>query len=218
MARCMWRSRAAGIARFSSSAACTKPSEETSSSSRTCTKLSVGDLVGDLAALVRRRGLPASRFCIEVTEGAFSADPAVRALERARQLGFSVAMDDFGVGYSALSQLPRLPLASLKLDRSFIVNATRSAGDAAIFFAITQLAHALKLVVVAEGVEDQAQLDLVANCGCDAVQGYFLARPMRPETFRDWLLREYSELRQQRRSSGTEPQGVQASTPREVRR
>ena len=145
------------------------------------------DVVGDLSELVRRHGLQPHQFCLEITESVFAAAPAVQALERARALGFRVAMDDFGIGYSTLSQLPRLPLTSLKLDRSFIVNATESAGDAAILLAIVQLAHALNLVVVAEGVETRAQFDLVATVGCDAVQGYLVARPMRPDALQAWL-------------------------------
>lgn len=145
------------------------------------------DLVGDLLALLEPHDLPAHRFCLEITESVFAAAPAVLALERARALGFRVAMDDFGIGYSTLSQLPRLPLTSLKLDRSFIVNATESSGDAAILLAIVQLAHALALVVVAEGVETRAQLDLIASLGCDRVQGYLVARPMRQEALLTWM-------------------------------
>lgn len=150
-----------------------------------------GDVVSDLVDLLRQHSLSPDRFCIEITESVFATEPAVRALERARRLGFRVAMDDFGVGYSTLSQLPRLPLTSVKLDRSFIVNATESEGDAAIFGAITQLAHALDLVVIAEGVETKPQLDLIVACGCDAVQGYLFARPMRPEALKVWLERGY---------------------------
>jgi diguanylate cyclase (GGDEF)-like protein len=149
-------------------------------------QFAAGDVVADLLALLAAQGLPASGFCIEVTEGVFADAHAVAALERARRLGFSVAMDDFGVGYSTLSQLPRMPLTSVKLDRSFIVNAGESAGDAAVFRSIVQLAHALKLVVVAEGVETRAQFDLAADCGCDGVQGYLIARPMAPRDFEAW--------------------------------
>jgi diguanylate cyclase (GGDEF)-like protein len=149
-------------------------------------QFAAGDVIEDLLALLVKRGLPAERFCIEVTEGVFADGNAVAALERARQHGFKVAMDDFGVGYSTLSQLPRMPLTSLKLDRSFIVNAGESEGDAAVLRSIVQLAHALKLLVVAEGVETQAQFDLAANCDCDAIQGYFIARPMAPEDFDRW--------------------------------
>ncbi|MES2531872.1 MAG: bifunctional diguanylate cyclase/phosphodiesterase [Pseudomonadota bacterium] len=149
-------------------------------------QFAAGDVVADLLALLSHHALPIDRFCIEVTEGVFADAQAVAALERARQHGFRVAMDDFGVGYSTLSQLPRLPLTSVKLDRSFIVNAVDSEGDAAVLRSIVQLAHALKLLVVAEGVETQAQFDLIADCGCDGVQGYFIARPMAPADFDLW--------------------------------
>ena len=149
-------------------------------------QFAAGDVVADLLALLARHDLPAGRFCIEVTEGVFADAHAVAALERARRHGFKVAMDDFGVGYSTLSQLPRMPLTSVKLDRSFIVNAGESAGDAAVFRSIVQLAHALGLLVVAEGVETQEQFDLTAGCGCDGVEGYFIARPMAPPDFDRW--------------------------------
>jgi diguanylate cyclase (GGDEF)-like protein len=149
-------------------------------------QFAAGDVIAELLALLARHSLPAGRFCIEVTEGVFTDAHAVAALERARRHGFMVAMDDFGVGYSTLSQLPRLPLTSVKLDRSFIVNATESAGDAVIFRSIVQLAHALELVVVAEGVETQAQFDLTADCGCDGIQGYLIARPMTATDFERW--------------------------------
>lgn len=146
-----------------------------------------GDVVADLASIAKRHGLGAHRLCIEVTESVLASDAAVGLLVQARAHGFKVAMDDFGVGYSTLSQLPRLPLTSVKLDRSFIVHATQSAGDAAIFNAITQLVHALGLAVVAEGVEDQAQLDLISASGCDAVQGYLIGRPATAATFEAWM-------------------------------
>lgn len=149
-------------------------------------QFAAGDVVAELLALLAQKNLPVGRFCIEVTEGVFADAHAVAALKRARQEGLMVAMDDFGVGYSTLSQLPRLPLTSVKLDRSFVVNATQSAGDALMFRSIVQLARALDLVVVAEGVETQAQFDLSADCGCDGVQGYLIARPMAAPDFDRW--------------------------------
>lgn len=145
-----------------------------------------GDVVADLAGIACRHGLGAHRLCIEVTESVLASDAAISQLVQARAHGFKVAMDDFGVGYSTLSQLPRLPLTSVKLDRSFIVHATQSAGDAAIFNAITQLVHALGLTVVAEGVEDQAQFALITASGCDTAQGYLIARPMTAPAFEAW--------------------------------
>ena len=146
-----------------------------------------GDVVGDLVAMIRRHGLAPERFAIEVTESVFATPEAIRGLTRARAYGFKVSMDDFGVGYSTLSQLPRLPLTSVKLDRSFIVHATETTGDAVVFGAITHLVHALGLLVVAEGVEDQAQFDLIADSGCEAVQGYFIARPAPAHLFEQWM-------------------------------
>ncbi len=149
-------------------------------------QFAIGDVIADVMILLRQHGLPASAFCIEVTEGAFANAGATHALSAARQHGFRGAMDDFGVGYSSLAQLPRLPLTSVKLDRSFIVQA-ETIGAAAMLSAIVQLAHALTLDVIAEGVESQAQLDLVTKCGCDAVQGYFFSRPLTPAACDIWL-------------------------------
>lgn len=146
-----------------------------------------GDVVADISALVLRHGLAAQRFCIEVTESAFASPAATQALVTARAQGFGVSMDDFGVGYSALSQLSKLPLTSVKLDRSFVVNASTSAGEGLIFVAMAQLIHSLGLMAVAEGVEDQTQYDLVQRSGCTAVQGYFLARPLPAAAVQAWL-------------------------------
>lgn len=151
------------------------------------TQFDSGDVVADIAAMVQRHGLAANRFCIEVTESAFATPAATQALVAARARGFGVSMDDFGVGYSALSQLSKLPLTSVKLDRSFVVNAGLSAGDGLIFAAMAQLINALGLVVVAEGVEDQAQYDLITRSGCAAAQGYLIARPLAAAALETWL-------------------------------
>jgi EAL domain-containing protein (putative c-di-GMP-specific phosphodiesterase class I) len=149
-------------------------------------QFAAGDVIADLVELLRQHGLPANAFCIEVTEGGFAHAKTIRALLGAREQGFRVAMDDFGVGYSSLAQLPRLPLTSVKLDRSFIVNAEQ-AGDAAMLAAIVQLAHALSIKVIAEGVETAAQLAMLAGCGCDGVQGYLFSRPLPPQALEGWL-------------------------------
>jgi EAL domain-containing protein (putative c-di-GMP-specific phosphodiesterase class I) len=146
-------------------------------------------VIDDLMKLLEQHSLPASGFCIEVTESVFASADAISELQRARKLGFMVAMDDFGIGYSSLSLLPRLPLTSIKLDRSFIVQSD-AAGGTVIVTAIVQLAHALKLDIIAEGVERPEQLDLMAECGCDAVQGYIFSRPLEPGGLDIWLSRE----------------------------
>jgi EAL domain-containing protein (putative c-di-GMP-specific phosphodiesterase class I) len=122
------------------------------------------------------------------TEGAFSDAYAASSLRRACDLGFTVAMNDFGVGSSSLSQLPRLPITTVKLDRSFITEAMENECGARPLASIAQLARGLNLKVVAEGGETPAQLALVDEVGCNAVQGYFYARPMTPEAFQGWLL------------------------------
>jgi len=150
-------------------------------------QFAAGDVIADLVTLLGQHGLAASAFCIEVTEGGFANADTIQALVAARALGFKVSMDDFGVGYSSLAQLPRMPLTSVKLDRSFIVHA-EPAGDEAMLTAIVRLAHAFKLDVIAEGVETPEQLGLLAACGCDAVQGYFYSRPLNAEGIDAWLL------------------------------
>jgi diguanylate cyclase (GGDEF)-like protein len=146
-----------------------------------------GDVIAEFVAMLAEEGLQTKEFCIEVTEGAFTDAQAIAGLEEARRLGFSVSMDDFGVGYSCLAQLPRLPLASVKLDRSFILGAARDVGEAVMLRSIVELAHAQNLFVIAEGIETAAQLNLTVTAGCDAVQGYFFARPMLPLALEEWL-------------------------------
>jgi diguanylate cyclase (GGDEF)-like protein len=143
-------------------------------------ELAHSDVAGTLRDLVDRYGLPRDAFCLEVTEGAFADEHATRALHAAREAGFKVAMDDFGVGYSSLAQLPKLPLTSLKLDRAFLRRALESDDGASLFATIVQLAHVLKLPVVAEGVETSEELAVASDCGCDSVQGFFFARPLSP--------------------------------------
>jgi len=141
-------------------------------------ELSRADVPADLGALIDRYGLERSGFCIEVTEGIFTDAHALATLQAAREAGFKIAMDDFGTGYSSLAQLPRLPLTSLKLDRSFLGQAMASEEGISLFATIVQLAHVLNLPVVAEGVETAEELSVVADCGCDFVQGFFFARPL----------------------------------------
>jgi len=144
-------------------------------------QLAGGHLMADLMLLLSFYGLPPSAFCLEVTESAFADSDAIAALVTARDAGFGVSMDDFGVGYASLSQMPRLPIASIKLDHSFISNAVKAEGDAAVLAGIVQIAHALHVQVIAEGVERPDQLAVVAKAGCDAVQGYLFSCPLMPE-------------------------------------
>lgn len=154
-------------------------------------ELARSDVPGSLGALIDRYGLQRSSFCLEVTEGSFADERALQSLRVARNAGFKIAMDDFGVGYSSLTQLPRLPLTSVKLDRSFLDQAMESEDGISLLATMVQLAHVLKLPVVAEGVETPEELNIVSDCGCDSVQGFFFARPLAPTQLEPWLRRDH---------------------------
>jgi diguanylate cyclase (GGDEF)-like protein len=135
-----------------------------------------------IESMLEARGITPSRVCIEVTEGVFTDAAAVAVIGEIRRLGVLVAVDDFGIGYSSLSTLQRLPADIVKLDRSFLPDqAATAASDGAFLGAVVLLAHTAGLKVVIEGVETQMQLDAVLLAGVDAIQGFFLARPMSSE-------------------------------------
>jgi diguanylate cyclase (GGDEF)-like protein/PAS domain S-box-containing protein len=129
---------------------------------------------------LERHGLQGAALELEITESMAMRDPARTAdmLRQLRGLGVSLAIDDFGTGHSSLSYLKQLPLNYLKLDRSFVMDLEHDANDAAICKATIQMAHSLGLGVVAEGVENAAQLAYLRQLGCDVVQGYFFSKPM----------------------------------------
>ncbi|MDA8291221.1 MAG: EAL domain-containing protein [Actinomycetota bacterium] len=139
-----------------------------------------GRLVERFAAACAASGLSPTALCVELTESAFVATDDYRAyksLAALRELGVEVAIDDFGTGYSALSYLKHLPLDVVKIDRGFVAGLGTDPADALLIEAIVTVAHGLDLRVVAEGVETRAQLEALRGLGCDAAQGYLLARP-----------------------------------------
>ncbi len=149
-----------------------------------------GRLIEQIEETLLTHDLPAERLQVELTESAVMADPgrAADVLRDLRSRGVAVAIDDFGTGYSSLGLLRRLPVAELKIDKSFVLGmAGDGAEDTAIVRSTADLAHNLGLRVVAEGVEDQWTLDLLATFGCDQAQGYHIARPMDYTAFVDWL-------------------------------
>jgi diguanylate cyclase (GGDEF)-like protein len=158
-------------------------------------QLQRGDLVDRVAALTGQFGILPSDLELELTESVFMANPqeVSRIFTSLRELGVVVAMDDFGTGYSSLAALRRLPIDVLKIDRSFVLNADRDEGDAEIVKMIIALARALKLDVVAEGVETEGQAAFLKVCGCPAAQGFLYARPA-PAREIEKLLRSRASL------------------------
>jgi EAL domain-containing protein (putative c-di-GMP-specific phosphodiesterase class I) len=133
-----------------------------------------------LADAVASNGLDGSALMLEVTETALVDDPvrSRRTLERVRRLGTSVAIDDFGVGYSSLNVLLELPVDQIKLDHSFIIGIEHDRRAQAIVVATVQVARSLGLTVVAEGVETAASAAWVRAQGVDLLQGYHVERPL----------------------------------------
>ncbi|MDR6982073.1 diguanylate cyclase (GGDEF)-like protein [Rheinheimera pacifica] len=156
--------------------------------------LSVHDLLNpaladNLNAQLQQYKLSAAALALEVTESAIMQDAAtvIAQLQRIRGLGITLAIDDFGTGQSSLAYLKQLPVHELKIDRAFIKDIDHNSNDALIVAATTQLAHSLGFVVTAEGLENQAGLAKLQQCGCDKVQGYYFSRPLQAEAFATWL-------------------------------
>ena len=143
----------------------------------------------EVAGMLARHGVPATALVLEVTESLLMEDRerAVRVLAALREAGVGVAIDDYGTGWSSLAYLATLPVTELKLDRAFVGAMTGSDRSASIVTSTLQLAHALGLVFVAEGAEDQATVEALAALGCDVVQGYHLSRALPPEQLEAWL-------------------------------
>ena len=143
-------------------------------------------LRGDLPAVVSRvlaeTGVPASALELELTESVImaGAEHTMATLQAFRRTGVSLAIDDFGTGYSSLAYLKRLPITTIKIDKEFIDDLTRDPDDEAITSTVITMAHSLGLVVVAEGVENPAQVQFLREHGCDEIQGYWLAPPLEP--------------------------------------
>ena len=141
-----------------------------------------------LATLERHR-VPTRLFGLEVTESGVMQDPAtaIGVLKRLRALGIDIAIDDFGTGYSSLAYVKQLEVTELKIDRSFVRNIVQDQKDRAIVLSIIELAHNLELTVVAEGVEDEASVEVLRKLGCDLIQGFVYSKPLVEREFGDWF-------------------------------
>ncbi len=126
---------------------------------------------------------------LEVTESALMRDPegSIVNLRRLRDLGISLAVDDYGTGYSSLATLKSLPVQVLKIDKSFVLNLAQSEDDAVIVRSTIELAHNMNLQVVAEGIEDEASLNWLREHGCEIGQGYFISHPLPAVELAQWL-------------------------------
>ena len=148
-----------------------------------------GDLVQQVEEALRQSGLPANRLELEITESVLmrETDKVMVTAERLGQLGVSLSIDDFGTGYSSLAYLQKLRIHKLKIDRSFVRDALDNLSTTAIIRAIVDMARALDLEIVAEGVETQAQREFLEHNHCAMAQGYLFARPMPAEQFQALL-------------------------------
>ncbi|WP_432491307.1 putative bifunctional diguanylate cyclase/phosphodiesterase [Kineococcus gypseus] len=154
-------------------------------STRQLTDPGVVDVV---TAALQRHGLEPHLLVLEVTETALVTDPeaAATALAALKALGIGIAVDDFGTGYASLTYLQRFPVDELKIDRSFVTGLGISDGDTAIVRTCVDLAHAMGIRAVAEGVETEEQRRALAGMGCDFGQGYFFSRPLEPQVLEEW--------------------------------
>jgi diguanylate cyclase (GGDEF)-like protein len=151
----------------------------------------------DVAEALRRSAIPPGLLTLELTEDSILADldRSLAVLARLSGLGIMLAIDDFGVGYSSLSYLHRLPVDEVKIDRSFVVDMDRNHNDAVIVRSIIDLAHNLGLRSVAEGIETSTSMERLIALGCDFGQGFYLGQPMSPHKLVDWLLADVDAKR-----------------------
>ncbi len=144
-------------------------------------------LPGTVQELTDTWKTPPGRLILELTEGALIESSAPELLGRLHCMGETLSIDDFGTGYSSLAYLQRLPVDEIKIDKSFVTGLSVADDDAVIVRSTIELAHNLGLAVVAEGVEDEAAMDMLVGYGCDRAQGYFFARPSLADEFTAWL-------------------------------
>ena len=143
------------------------------------------DFTATIDAILAQTGLPPRQLEIELTESVImeNTDEVLGVMRELRAKGMRFAIDDFGTGFSSLSYLKRMPIDTLKIDKSFVNNITENADDASIVIAVIRLAHNMNLKVVAEGVETEAQRLFLRRLECDRMQGYLFAKPLSADDF-----------------------------------
>jgi diguanylate cyclase (GGDEF)-like protein/PAS domain S-box-containing protein len=177
------------------------------------------NLASVVAGILADHGLPPEMLMLEITEGVImnGRSVAIETMNTLRQLGVGLSLDDFGTGYSSLSRLAHLPIRELKIDRGFMRDVESDPSARAIVTTVVRVGQSLQLTVVAEGVETEGQRQLLADLGCDVVQGYLYARALSPPAFGRWLL-DHSASRAsamlRRVGQSLAPAAVQAASPR----
>src|SRR5579859_1430162 len=154
------------------------------------------DLAAAVAATLDEHGLPPDMLMLEVTEGVFLNERAIaiETMDALRKLGAGLSLDDFGTGYSSLSRLALLPIREIKIDQSFMRDVESEPTARALVTTVVRVGQSLNLTVVAEGVETEGQRQLLAELGCDVLQGFLYAPALAPAAFARWLL-DYSASR-----------------------
>ncbi len=156
------------------------------------------DLARIIDNILKKHELPANFLELEITEGTVMHDPkdAIRIMNELNHIGIHLSLDDFGTGYSSLAYLKQFPLDTLKIDRAFIDDMGNEKGQNMVDSVVT-IAHNLGLSVVAEGVENQHQVDVLRALNCEILQGYFYAKPLAKEQFEEFLIAEQKKFNSQ---------------------
>ncbi len=152
-------------------------------------QLAHADFVDRVADTLQATGVDGAQLAFEITESTLMADPeaTLGILQRIKALGIRIAIDDFGTGYSSLSHLKRFPVDSVKIDRSFVRDLETDPDDSELVKAIVAMSRSLRLLVVAEGVETDAQAAMLTAMGCTYLQGFLYAKPLSASAVGDWL-------------------------------
>jgi EAL domain-containing protein (putative c-di-GMP-specific phosphodiesterase class I) len=153
------------------------------------------DLPSRVQAVISESGLDPSLLGLEITESFLAGDVSMSLLQRLRATGLQLSMDDFGTGYSCLSRVTALPLNTIKLDRSFVIDLGRTDGAAAVVEAVVGLAAKLGMTTIAEGVETSQQAEILMALGCTVAQGYLFSRPVPSAEFVAFARRESADVR-----------------------
>lgn len=162
--------------------------------------LEQSDIFTYLISQCTRYNISPSSIILELTETAAMSDPieSLDILTRLRLLGFHLSIDDFGTGYSSMLQLVRLPFSELKIDKHFVSKASKSKESRLVISSIIELAHSLGLYVTAEGIEDNQTLTFLQKNRCNAVQGFYIARPLTTNQVEHWINLHYNDKEQTR--------------------